>query len=70
MLKQCRVEPLEEDLAKQVGTASARTASKDVVDISVVISAASRGDAIVTSDKSDITKIMTSLGYTLEVYKV
>ena len=70
MLKQCRVEPLEEDLAKQVGTASAQTSFNDVIDISVVMSTASRGDRIVTSDKSDITKIMTSLGYTLEVYKV
>ena len=70
MLKQCQVEPLEESQAKQVGAASAQTAYKDVVDISVVMSAAGRGDEIVTSDKSDITGIMTSLGYTLEVHKV
>ena len=70
MLKQCQVEPLEESQAKQVGAASERTASDDVVDISVVISAASRGDAIVTSDEDDIYEIMTSLGYNLEIYKV
>ena len=70
MLKECRVEPLEESQAKQVGAASARTGFKDMVDISVVMSAASRGDRIVTSDKSDITEIMTSLGYNMDIYKV
>ncbi len=70
MLKQCKVEPLEESLAKQVGTASVRTASSDVVDISVVVSAAGRGDRIVTSDESDITEIITSLGYVIETYTV
>ena len=70
MLKECQVEPLEESQAKQVGTASARTASKDVVDISVVMSAARRGDGIVTSDEDDVYEIMNSLGYNLEIYKV
>ena len=70
MLKQCRVEPLEESLAKQVGTASVRTASSDVVDISVVVSAAGRGDRIVTSDESDITEITTSLGHKIDTYTV
>lgn len=70
MLKQCRVEPLEESLAKQVGAASVRTASSDVVDISVVVSAAGRCDQIVTSDESDITEIITSLGYVIETYTV
>ena len=70
MLKQCRVEPLEEGLAKQVGAASVQTTSSDVVDISVVVSAAGRGDRIVTSDESDISEITTSLGYLIEIYTV
>ena len=70
MLKECQVEPLEESQAKQVGAASVRTASNDMVDISVVISAASRGDVIVTRDEDDIYEIMTSLGYNLDIYKV
>ena len=70
MLKQCQVEPLEESLAKQVGAASARTKSNDVVDISVVISAASRGDRIFTSDKKDINKIVSSLGYSTKISAV
>ena len=70
MLKQCQVEPLVEDLAKQVGAASEQTVSKDVVDISVVISAVSRGDEIVTSDLDDIYEIMTSLGYNTAIYEV
>ena len=70
MLKECQVEPLEESQAKQVGAASVRTVSNDMVDISVVISAASRGDVIVTRDEDDIYEIMTSLGYNLDIYKV
>ena len=70
MLKQCRVEPLEESLAKQVGAASVQATSSDVVDISVVVSAAGRGDRIVTSDESDISEITTSLGYVIEIYTV
>ena len=42
-LKQCQVEPLDENLAKQVGAASHKTGSSDVVDISVVVSAIGRG---------------------------
>ena len=69
-LKQCQVEPLDENLAKQVGAASHKTGSNDVVDISVVVSAMGRGDRIVTSDETDITAIMTSLGCDLETFSV
>ena len=69
-LKQCQVEPLDENLAKQVGAASHKTGSSDVVDISVVVSAIGRGDRIVTSDETDITEIMTSLGCDLETFSV
>jgi len=69
-LKQCQVEPLDENLAKQVGAASHKTGSSDVVDISVVVSAMGRGDRIVTSDETDITAIMTSLGCDLETFSV
>ena len=69
-LKQCQVEPLDENLAKQVGAASHKTGSSDVVDISVVVSALGRGDRIVTSDETDITEIMTSLGCDLETFSV
>ena len=69
-LKQCQVEPLDENLAKQVGAASHKTGSSDVVDISVVVSTLGRGDRIVTSDETDITEIMTSLGCDLETFSV
>ena len=69
-LKQCQVEPLDETLAKQVGAASHKTESNDVVDISVVVSAMGRGDRIVASNETDITEIMTSLGCDLETFSV
>ena len=70
ILKQCQVEPLDENLAKQVGAASHKTGSNDVVDISVVVSAIGRGDRIVTSDEDDIAEIMTSLGHNLKIYAI
>lgn len=70
MLKQCRVETLGENLAKQVSLASLKTGPFDVVDISVVVSAMGRGDRIVTGDKPDIDEIITSLGCDLETFSV
>ena len=70
ILKQCQVEPLDETLAKQVGAASHKTGSNDVVDISVVVSAIGRGDRIVTSDEDDIKEIMASLGHNLKIYAI
>lgn len=70
MLKQCRVEPLTENLANQVGLASRKAGTSDVVDISVVVSAMRRGDRIVTSDKTDIDEIINSLGCDLETISV
>ena len=53
----CEVEPLTEERAKNVGQLLARSGTSDVIDASVVVSAASRGDAIVTSDPDDMRRL-------------
>lgn len=53
-LRNCLVEPLTETRAKGVGRLLARSGTSDIVDASLVLSAASRGDVIVTSDAADI----------------
>ena len=60
-LKQCTIEALNETLAKQVGEASKRLSSPDVVDISVVVGALSRDDQVFTSDPDDIELIAKAL---------
>jgi predicted nucleic acid-binding protein len=58
-LDQCRVEPVDERLAKAAGVLCGRTGTADVVDAIVVASAARRGDAVVTTDPDDITALAT-----------
>ena len=60
-LKQCTVETLDEALAKQVGEAGKRLSSPDVVDISVVVGALSRGDQVFTSDPDDIERVSNAI---------
>ena len=70
VLKQCTIESLDEALAKQVGEASKRLSSPDVVDISVVVGALSRGDQVFTSDPDDIERISDALGEDLLIHTV
>ena len=57
LLRACVVEPVDERLAKRIGEVCGKADVDDVVDVSVVIGAAARGDHIVTSDVRDIKRI-------------
>ena len=70
MLRNCRVESLEEGMAKQVGVALQKAGTSDVVDASVVVSAIGRGDSVVTSDPQDIQYLLDALGGQVEVFTV
>ena len=70
MLRNCRVESLEEGMAKQVGVALQKAGTSDVVDASVVVSAIGRGDTVVTSDPQDIQEILDALGEQVKVFTV
>lgn len=57
LLSACTVEPMDEHLAKRVGVLCGLAGTTDIVDASVVIGAAARGDAIVTSDYADLAHL-------------
>ncbi|CAN5150833.1 hypothetical protein BH20ACT5_BH20ACT5_08240 [soil metagenome] len=50
----CRTEPTHGDQARAAGELLARTGQADVIDALVVLSAAARGDEILTSDPGDL----------------
>ena len=62
VLKGCRIEPLGEARARSAGTLCARAGLSDVVDASVVVGAAIRGDVVVTSDRRDLEMLTAALG--------
>jgi predicted nucleic acid-binding protein len=53
----CIVEPLDEALAKNAGELCAKAKAHEIVDASVVASAARRGDAVLTSDPRDLRRL-------------
>jgi hypothetical protein len=66
----CEVEPLTEQQAKAVGALAAKVGHDDVVDVTVVEGAARRGDAIVTSNHTHITKIAQGTRARLTVERI
>ena len=61
VLQGCEVEALSEERAKRIGRLLAVTRTTDVVDASVVVGAAARRDAVVTSDRHDIDRLVSGL---------
>jgi hypothetical protein len=70
LLRACDVEVLTEERAKQVGRLLALSRSADVVDAAVVVGAAERRDAILTSDPRDIERLVRALGRNLAIIPV
>jgi hypothetical protein len=69
-LRGCRVEPLSEAIARQVGAALDRSGTSDVADASVVVGALLRGDAVVTSDRGDLERVAQALGRRLSIIDI
>jgi predicted kinase len=61
VLQGCEVEDLSEERAKRVGRLLAASRTTDVVDASVVVEAAARRDAVVTSDRRHIERLVSAL---------
>jgi hypothetical protein len=70
LLTACVVEPLDEIRARKVGELLASSRTSDVVDAAVVISAAGRGDAVVTSDGEDIDRLVRAIRRPLRILPV
>ena len=61
VLQGCEVEALSEERAKRIGRLLAVSRTTDVVDASVVVGAAARRDAVVTSDPRDMGRLVSGL---------
>ena len=70
ILQGCEVEELSEALAKRVGRLLATSRTSDVIDACVVASAALRHDAIVTSDRRDIARLVDALDQRLTIVAI
>jgi hypothetical protein len=58
IVKAAEVEALDEAGARRIGARLGQRKGRDVVDAAVVIGAAARGDAIVTSDRGDLQRLI------------
>jgi len=67
LLAGCRVEDLNEARARSAGAACGSAGSSDVVDASVVVGAAARGDLVVTSDVGDLSRLREAVGVAVQL---
>ena len=70
LLAGCRVEELDEPRARSAGAALALAKTSDVVDASVAVGAAARGDAVITSDAADIQHIASAISLRIETVTI
>jgi len=70
LLKGCRIEPMSETQARDVGSLIGQGGLVDIVDVAVVEGAARRGDAIVTTNRSHIEQVAGVTGTSIPIHDV
>lgn len=70
MLKGCRVEPMQEGQAREVGSLIQRSGLNDIVDVAVVEGAVRRGDAVVTSNRNHIEQVADVTSGSIQIHDV
>lgn len=70
LLKGCHVETLTEEQARSAGALTARSGVADTVDAAVAHGALQRRDAVVTSNRRDIERLVAAGGPPLNIYDV
>jgi hypothetical protein len=70
LLAGCEIEPFSDAHARAVGELLGDAGGSDLVDPAVVLSAARRGDAIVTSDPDDIERLLAAIRKPLPVIRI
>ena len=70
LLAGCRVEDLNEARARSAGAACGAAGGSDVVDASVVVGAAARGDLVVTSDVGDLERLREAVGVAVRLRSI
>jgi hypothetical protein len=70
LLKGCRIESMDEPLARAAGDACRRCGTADVIDAALVVGALARRDMVVTSDPVDVERIASGLAADLQIHRV
>ena len=70
LLLGCRVEVIEEARSRAAGAACGIAGTSNVVDASVVVGAATRGDLVVTSDIGDLRRLRDALGVDVDLQSI
>jgi hypothetical protein len=70
LLEGCEIEPFTDAHARAAGELLGDSNGTDLVDTAVVLSAARRGDAIVTSDPADIERLLAFIRKKLVIIAV
>jgi hypothetical protein len=70
LLAMCKVEAMSEEQARRVGVLASKASHDDIVDVTVVESAARRRDAVVTSNDAHIRAIASAAGARLRIEHV
>ncbi len=70
LLKGCDVESLSEETARAVGALLARAGTSDIVDATVVLNAAAKDHAVLTSDASDLRALAEAHGTKVDIHSV
>jgi hypothetical protein len=70
LLRMCDTEPMSEALAMDIGVLAGKSGHDDIVDVSVVVGAVRRGDAVVTSNATRIRTIAEAAGARLRIESI
>ncbi|MGI9000541.1 MAG: hypothetical protein ACR2GH_02625 [Pseudonocardia sp.] len=70
LLRGCVIEALAENAAREIGRLLAKDGSSDIVDAAVVLSAASRGDLVMTSEPDDLSRLSEALDVRLSLHVI
>jgi predicted nucleic acid-binding protein len=70
LLKGCRVEPLTETQAREVGALAARSGLSDTVDLAVAEGGLRRNQAVATSTRTHIEQVADAVGRRLVIHAV
>ena len=70
LLKGCKIEELDEVQARSIGGLIARCDLDDTVDVGVAEGAMRRDDAVVTSNRSHIERVVNAVGRQITIHNV
>ena len=70
LLAGCQIEELDEPRSRAAGAACALARTSDVVDASVAVGGAVRGDVVITSDTDDIEHIASAISLPIETVTI